>query len=338
MKTNFLKIFFKEQILIRIENGMLFLTCRDYDIYDRKNLFAKITNTKIEFAFNGNFYSIKEYLHEDCNCVINNTEKVPIQMLTKEQYYKITRFDRRELLLENYQKSHSKAIDFKYIFSHSNYIKLSEDVKLEKWIDKSNEINMINSILKWLKLNCEHNGNLFISSNNSLEILQYADENNRQINCKGFAVLFNDIVLTLGSHCRIIKCLPKDQTGNNCHFVNSVYLKSIGKWIFVDPTFSLYTFDTKTGYILSLQEIRECLSLDRDIIFNNEASYFGKQLSKMLYLKAQVRNFYCLCSPRVSTFNGLEKKELVTLVPQISFHKYYEIQTDNPEAFWEKPI
>ena len=93
---------------------------------------------------------------------------------------------------------------------------------------------------------------------NALSMINQCKKENRGLNCRGLATVLNECYLSMGIKSRFVTCLPKDSlhTDPDCHVINIVYISSLKKWIWIDPTFCAYIMNEK-GELLNLEEVEE---------------------------------------------------------------------------------
>ena len=145
---------------------------------------------------------------------------------------------------------------------------------------------------------------------------------------------------------------------NDCHVINMVYINSLKKWIWIDPTFCAYVMDEK-GQLLSMEEVRERLIDDKPLIINPDANwnhkasetkeyYLGYYMAKNLYrLECPVSSEYDtetrVAGKKIAYVDllpldyfkqGPDKSEFTNQTNQTTFINY---NTNNPAAFWTVP-
>ena len=162
------------------------------------------------------------------------------------------------------------------------------------------------------------------------------------------AIVLNDVFLSMGFKSRVIH-------GNSKHYIffaewhafNTVYVNSLQKWIYIDPTFqSCYTNDG--GQYLSIAEIREYLIQDRAMFLHPQADYNGEPISQDDNLHYLSKNFYRFSCSLHSGFglncfgytSDIISFTYVHLDPQgeqqygLSWAE--DNNTTNPVIFWQK--
>lgn len=234
---------------------------------------------------------------------------------------------------------------------------LRKHFNLDSIAGNGDEFSRVLNLLHWLHNLIPHdgqNGNPEIR--NAESMISVCKKEGRGLNCRGLAITLNECYLSIGFKSRFVTCLPKDSLGKDrdCHVINSVYLNSMNKWIWVDPTFNAYVMDEK-GSPLSIEEVRERIIKDEPLVINSDANWNNKRPAvKEDYLfRYMAKNLYTLVCPAASeydleTFNKDKypggEINYIKLVP-LDYHKqepnkkgnsYFHI-TNNSKAFWEKP-
>ena len=90
-------------------------------------------------------------------------------------------------------------------------------------------------------------------------------------NCRGLATVLNECYLAMGITLRVITCLLKVYV-IDCHVINDVYSRTLGKWLWMDPTNNAWVTDGQ-AHLLSIQEVRERFRSGRSLRFNKEANW-----------------------------------------------------------------
>lgn len=238
----------------------------------------------------------------------------------------------------------------------SNLMKLRKIYNLDSIAGSGNDISQFINLMRWVHNLIPHNGSSGIPADrNALSMISTCKKENKTVNCRGLAIILNEVYLSMGYRSRFVTCLPKDSTDGDCHVINMVFSKSLQKWIWMDPTFEAYIMNEK-GELLSIQEVRERLINGKPLILNPDANWNHRMTqTKEGYLyDYMAKNLYRLQCPIVSTF-GYESKENTTikkyceLIP-IDYLDYIKNKKkeessllfrseiiSNPAIFWEKP-
>jgi len=89
----------------------------------------------------------------------------------------------------------------------------------------------------------------------AFNLIRLAKDEHMQINCYMKTVILNEVYLAMGWPSRQTHLLPSEKEEEESHFITSVYVPSLGKWIMMDPDMGAYVTDEK-GTILGVPEIR----------------------------------------------------------------------------------
>jgi hypothetical protein len=244
---------------------------------------------------------------------------------------------------------------------NQNLIELNKAFKLDSIAGKGNEVSKIINLMHWIHNLVPHDGN---HENpvvkNAMSMLSVCKKDKRGLNCRGLATVLNECYLSIGIKSRFITCIPKDSLGidPDCHVINMVYSKQVKKWLWIDPTHDAYVMNEK-GELLSIEEVRERLVNDKQLILNPDANWNHlNSATKEDYLENYMaKNLYILECPLNSEYDletRLENKEInyLRLIPLEYFKKSLEkgistdnknrtkiitYRTNNPNLFWQVP-
>ena len=245
--------------------------------------------------------------------------------------------------------------------SDPNLVILRKTFNLDSIAGAGNETSKVINLMYWVHNLVPHDGN---HENpvvkNALSMINQCKRENRGLNCRGLATVLNECYLSMGIKSRFVTCLPKDSlhTDNDCHVINMVYINSLKKWIWIDPTFCAYVMDEK-GQLLGLEEVRERLIEDKPLIINPDANwnhkasetkdyYLGYYMAKNLY------RLECPVSSEYDTETSAAGKKImyVDLLPLDYFNQkpdrsestnttnqttLISYNTNNPALFWAVP-
>ena len=242
----------------------------------------------------------------------------------------------------------------------SNLIALRKGLNLDSIAGGGDDVTRVLHLMHWMHDLIPHDGN---RNNpvvkNAMSMIAVCKRDHGTLNCRGLAIALNECFLALGYHSRYVTCLPKDSLGidPDCHVIDMVYIPSLKKWIWVDPTFDAYVMN-EAGEPLGLEEVRQRLIDHRPLILNPDANWNHRNgESKDYYLYTYMaKNLYRLeCA--VNSCYDLEThtpgKEIayIELLPldyfkQAPDKESYEgsdkvhtdvYHTNNAAAFWAHP-
>jgi hypothetical protein len=137
-----------------------------------------------------------------------------------------------------------------------NLKKLRDMYDLQTVAGTGSEIDRIINLMSWVYGLAEHANEPSIpTERNAFAFIHMAKVEQRQINCYMKTVILNEVYLSMGFCSRHTHLLPHSHEESESHFVTSVYSRTLGKWILMDPDFGVYVTDEK-GNILGVMEIR----------------------------------------------------------------------------------
>lgn len=248
-----------------------------------------------------------------------------------------------------YTKNTAKDIPaFTYMDANdSNLVRIRNYFNLDSIAGTGDEISKIKNLLTWVHNVVRHDGSsMNPKEKNAIAMVEVCKKENRGINCRMMAQLLNECYLAMGFKSRFVTCMPQKMI-NDCHVINSVYSKTLNKWLWMDPTFNAYVTDEK-GNLLGIAEVRERLRNDQPLVLNEDANWNNQsKQTKLYYLDYYMaKNLYYVVCPLRSEFNaetnydGKVWSDYVALVPE-----GFLPEKENREAFnisdndyfWQSP-
>jgi hypothetical protein len=243
----------------------------------------------------------------------------------------------------------------------SNLVRLRKSFHLDSIAGGGNEISKVLNLLHWMHNTVRHDGNHDNpDGRNAPNMIAVCKREGRGLNCRGLAIALNECYLSLGFKSRFVGCLPKDslRTDPDSHVINMVFLESLKKWIWIDPTNDAYVMN-EHGELLGIEEVRERIIQNRPLIVNPDANWNHKSsVTKEDYLfRYMAKNLYKLVCPVESRFD-LETVDSAKVVRYIELQsldnfgqtpilresgdkakgtQYVWYKTNNPDLFWAKP-
>lgn len=316
-----------------------------------------------------------------CMYALNNSPKEALKMLEKsiemglDDYWNLATDDDMKSLKDNrrYQKlmlkMKAQSDDFSKILKQSagytkntakdipaftymdandsNLVRIRNYFNLDSIAGTGDEISKIKNLLTWVHNVVRHDGSsMNPKEKNAIAMVEVCKKENRGINCRLMAQLLNECYLAMGFKSRFVTCMPQKMI-NDCHVINSVYSKTLNKWLWMDPTFNAYVTDEK-GNPLGIAEVRERLRNDQPLVLNEDANWNNQsKQTKLYYLDYYMaKNLYYVVCPLRSEFNaetnydGKVWSDYVALVPE-----GFLPEKENREAFnisdndyfWQSP-
>jgi hypothetical protein len=217
-----------------------------------------------------------------------------------------------------------------------------ETWKLESIAGNGDDTSRVLNLLHWVHAQVRHDGN---SENpeprNALNLLEVCRKEGRGVNCRMMATILNEACLALGYQSRHITCAPLDKNDPDCHVITAVWLESLQKWVYLDPTFEVYFTDSH-GTLLSIPEVRTRMIKGEPLVLSKDANWNGRKEDAAEYLNYMAKNFITLSCPRQSSFgyeSGKGEKAYVELdsadIPPKNWGGYS--YTHDPAVFWARP-
>lgn len=254
-----------------------------------------------------------------------------------------------EILKESpeYKCDTVQKTEFVYAHPSDSLLRLSrERFNLDSIAGNGDDISRIKNLLYWVHNNIRHNGNngLAPGPRNLRNTYDCAKRDSCGYNCRALAICLTEALLAEGIPARYITCESKKwDTDNDCHVICVAWSESLGKWIWVDPTFAAYITD-ENGLLLHPGEVRYRLQNDLPLVLNEDANWNNKwQQKKENYLdRYMAKNLYIMSA---NTLNQAEpegktshpKGKFAALVPVGSNYNNASIITSDDEWFWSAP-
>ncbi|WP_343658897.1 transglutaminase-like domain-containing protein [Chryseobacterium sp.] len=250
--------------------------------------------------------------------------------------------------------------DFSYQSSgHADLTKIRTKYGLDAIAGKGSDIERAKRLLKWFHEEVPHNDAPNIESLNAISIIDSYRTKKQAHGCYPLSIAMNEVFLAMGFQSRTVICFsgryPSPEGG---HVINSVYIPSLKKWIYMDPQDNAYIMDENDN-LLSIAEVRERLISGGVLKLNADANYHGKadDLNDYLYT-FMAKNLYRLICPLKSEFGSQTRAkgrtiQYVELLPVASKDPVVDgfetntnaktgvnvinFHTNNDRLFWKKP-
>jgi hypothetical protein len=251
-------------------------------------------------------------------------------------------------------------IIFTYADSSDENLRVLRDTyDLKTIAGQGSEIDQIINLSRWVFNLIGHADNPeFPKEINAFTVIRMATVENRTINCYLKTVVLNEVFLSMGFASRQTHLLPQSHEEDESHFITSVYSRTLGKWLWVDPDFGLYLTDEK-GTILGYPEIRKRLISGDPLVEHNLRTDEG-MLSKVWdlficwveaadYQWYLSKNIFKVRCQQVSMFNQRSNPEkvYVELIPDgyrdellnklVMTERRKIIYINDEQLFWQAP-
>lgn len=217
---------------------------------------------------------------------------------------------------------------------------------LDSIAGNGDDISQIKNILYWVHNNIRHDGYCGIPEGpcTLANIYDSVNANNSGTNCRGLAIALAEAYLAMGIPARYVTCEPRDlDRDTECHVICVAWSKSLGKWVWVDPTMASYITD-ENGLLLHPGEVRYRLINDLPLVLNEDANYNNTTpQTKEYYLETYMaKNLYFISANMVNKFapegpGSNSQNKYAVLTPVGGGHPEYYINTTDDSWFWQAP-
>jgi tetratricopeptide (TPR) repeat protein len=215
---------------------------------------------------------------------------------------------------------------------------------LDSVAGKGDELSQIINIMTWVHNSVRHDGNNWPACEiDAIDIYNYAKATKRGVNCRALAIMLNECYLAMGFKSRFITCMPKSESDPDCHVINCVYSATLGKWLWMDPSFNACVKD-ENGNLLSISEVRSRLIGNLPLVLNSDVNWNGEPRQKEWYLDYMAKNLYWFNCPVRSFFNVETRYRNTSEVYVALVPPDYTVQnagrfvvTHDPDYFWKTP-
>lgn len=226
----------------------------------------------------------------------------------------------------------------------SNLVRVRRYFNLDSIAGDGDEISQIKNLMYWLHDAIRHDGGSMWPDcvRNSIAMYELCKREGRGLNCRFLAQVLSEMYLAMGFPSRFVTCQSKAyDTDTDCHVINMVWSRQLGKWIWMDASFAAYVTD-ENGLLLHPGEVRERLIKGLPLVLNEDANWNHKtKQTKEGYLENYMaKNLYMLDAHLESRFetepaDGSGSPQMY-LVPEgfwpLSGHTTYD-----DRYFWQAP-
>lgn len=222
-----------------------------------------------------------------------------------------------------------------------------EYFNLDSVAGDGDDISRIKNLLYWVHNSIPHAGDngLAPGERTLRNTYESAKRDSCGYNCRALAISLAEALLAEGIPARYVTCQSKEwDTDNDCHVICTAWSESLGKWVWVDPTFAAYVTD-ENGTLLHPGEVRYRLQNDLPLILNKDANWNNRYTeNKEYYLdEYMAKNLYIMS---VNALNQVAPEgpsshrqgKFVALVPAGSDYTNAHVMTTDEEWFWQPPV
>lgn len=221
--------------------------------------------------------------------------------------------------------------------SDANLMAIRKNFKLDSVAGKGDEASKAINILKWVHNTVHHDGQheSGIQMINANEIISKAVAKNIGVSCGELATTLNECYLAMGWKSRKVYCFPKDSLNidYDSHVINVVYLPTLSKWVWMDPTNNAYIKD-ENSKLLGIAEVRERIIKNQPLFVNDDANWNNRsKVTKDDYIDSYMaKNLYRVYSPLKSEYNyeTRDKNKTITYISLLPV-EYFKQSPDKSE-------
>ncbi len=165
-------------------------------------------------------------------------------------------------------KRPSPTVDVTFAYAaptDENLARLRKLYDLDTVAGRGPEVERIIDLMRWVfRLTGHANEPEIPKELNAFNLIRLAKDEHMEINCYMKTVILNEVYLSMGWPSRQTHLLPSENEEKESHFITSVYARSLGKWIMMDPDMGAYLTDEK-GTILGVPEVRSRMIAGRPL-------------------------------------------------------------------------
>lgn len=239
-------------------------------------------------------------------------------------------------------KDNRPILKFTYKSEQSpELVQMRQVFNLDSIAGAGDELSKILNLLHWVHNSYRFDGTKELPPYDGIvDLMTKCYRTNFTMYCGALASVLNECYLAIGLKSRQVVCLPKDSTDLDCHSINTVYSKTLNKWLWIDPTNNAYVMNEK-GELLSIAEVRQRLITNKPLILNPDANVnriysVVKQNYLYDYMAKNLYAFHCFVEGGgESQSNLLLPAEYKSIIPRTRMNK--PKCTNNPGIFWAKP-
>jgi hypothetical protein len=330
-----------QSLIDRVKADAYYNLASIYSLLNQKKQAVDSFEKSVAFGYHDYYYVLKD---TDLNNIRKEKRFVSLlKKLSEKTYLSILQ------QAGDYEKSDTVGLSLFYYETPENgrMKDVKRYFKLDSIAGNGDEISKILNIMYWVHDNITHDGsNSALAEFNAIDLYHYHKATGKGINCRHLAISLNEMYLSMGWKSRYVTCLPKDESDRDCHVINCVWVDSLQKWIWIDPTFAAYVKD-ENGTFLSINEVRERLIDGRPLVLNEDANWNNRnnQTKEKYLMSYMAKNLYWLQIPVNSMFNPESRyrnnvNNYVSLLPigytRSTMENMGTITRDH-EYFWRKP-
>lgn len=235
--------------------------------------------------------------------------------------------------------------DFSYATQNdSNLVRVRQHFNLDSIAGTGDEISKIKNLLSYVHDNIKHDGsNGNPQPFNSINLYEACKTGSRGLNCRGLAMVLNEMYLAMGIKSRFVTCFPQKYI-SDCHVINAVYSETLDKWLWVDPTWDALVYD-ENDVPLSIQEVRERIIDGRPLRLHDDANWNNREQATVdgyLY-DYMAKNLYYIQACNRYEFNtesnGISHSYIMLCPTGLSpkYETSTNVMVNDDTYFWQTP-
>lgn len=238
-------------------------------------------------------------------------------------------------------------VNIEYCLQDNSLVDLKAKYELDNIVGGLSEFRSMVKLMTWVNDKLIGDGMCIPPSNFSADYILTNTANGLFSNCFMYAVVLNELFLSMGFCSRMVRCMPVDIDFSDCHCVVEVYSQEYSKWIVFDPANRAYYINRKM-VPLNLFELREHLA-DQETIIVPMMEYSRLQ-SLLQYLTKNMIRFETNSISKYGnemynsdcTFVHFQSKNYPVCDKTVFYedmgYSISHIHTSNPLLFWQPPI
>lgn len=247
-----------------------------------------------------------------------------------------------------YQAGNNPDVKFEYTLPSDSVLTADRAFfNLDSIAGEGTDVDKMKRLTYWVHDLVPHDGNSYNPDPRNLRhVAQVCKDEDRGVNCRMMAIILTEALLAEGIPARYLTCQPKAwDTDPDCHVICVGWSESLGKWIWLDPTFAAFVSDDN-GTPLHPGEVRDRLRRDLPLVLNEDANWNHKSpQTKENYLdKYMAKNLYFISANSINqpepesgvSYPHKQGKE-ICLSPVGARTPKWSVITTDEDWFWQRP-
>ncbi|MDO4318997.1 MAG: transglutaminase domain-containing protein [Bacteroidales bacterium] len=243
----------------------------------------------------------------------------------------------------------SVAFDFTYVMDDDPSL---DDARryfdLDSIAGDGDDISRMKRLMYWVHDLVRHDGSSYNPDvpRSLRHLARVCHDEDRGVNCRMMAIMLTEALLAEGIPARYLTCQSKAwDTDNDCHVICVGWSDSLGKWVWLDPTFAAYVTD-ENGVPLHPGEVRYRLQNNLPLVLNDDANWNHQsaQTFDNYLMKYMAKNLYVITANSINQSEPEGKGDcrhgqFVTLAPVgFDYESTGGVLTTDERRFWAAPV